>query len=178
VCCHDCFLTWLQVRPQHMHKWNGNVRSFLNKMVRVGTGAGEVWPRCLVTNCDWNRNTTFVYGNTTLTIASLVPYGFDGFEKMMERQPFESKFEEMEILERNLPPAVEAEDPNEDDAAAIDDVIQGDLRGAESNEIKLIITMQAKNLSVAEAREYLQQNDLWNYVEDDGAIDGVIEILY
>jgi hypothetical protein len=24
----------------------------------------------------------------------------------------------------------------------------------------------------------LQQNDLWNYVEDDGAIDGVIEILY
>jgi hypothetical protein len=120
----------------------------------------------------------FRYGNTTLTIASLVPHGFDGFEKMMERQPFESKFEEMEILERNLPPAVEAEDPNEDDAAAIDDVIQGDLRGAESNEIKLIITMQAKNLSVAEAREYLQQNDLWNYVEDDGAIDGVIEILY
>jgi hypothetical protein len=106
-----------------------------------------------------------------------VPHGFDAMEPMMDRQLFQSKFEEMEILERNQPPAVEAEEPNEDDAAAIEDVIQGDLRGAESNDQKLIITMQAKNLPVAEARECLQQNDLWNYVEDDGAIDGVIEIL-
>jgi hypothetical protein len=99
-------------------------------------------------------------------------------EPMMDRQLFQSKFEEMEILERNQPPAVEAEEPNEDDAAAIEDVIQGDLRGAESNDQKLISRMQVKNLPLAEAREHLQQNDLWNYVEDDGAIDGVIEILY
>jgi hypothetical protein len=177
VYCESCLKDWLQRRPLHMNKWVGGSRSMLHKMVETGTGSDEqVWYRCPMFHCEWNKESAVICGNVHYKIADMVPFGFCGYEPIYDSGEFQRKFQELQEIQENQPPAMDAEDPGDVDQEAISAAIHSELLSAGNNESRLAIMMN-QGVSEAEARVYLQQNGFWWYDENHQMEQEIIEIL-
>jgi hypothetical protein len=173
-CCLPCFEGWLKQRPLHHNMWTGNENLFRNKMVRLGKETTEVWPRCPVNRCEFDRETTFIYRATTHRVADVVPHGFDRRIPIYEKAVFDTKFEEMKVIESNQPAATEAGETDLENEDAIEQTLQGFLRepGATNEEKVFLLTQQGfRDYNAAQAKEHLIENGCWDLNENMDVID-------
>jgi hypothetical protein len=105
-----------------------------------------------------------------------VPFGFCGYKPIYDSGEFQRKFQELQEIQENQPPAMDAEDPGDVDQEAISAAIHSELLSAGNNESRLAIMMN-QGVSEAEARVYLQQNGFWWYDENHQMEQEIIEIL-
>jgi hypothetical protein len=127
--CYSCLVEgYLVQRPTHESRknWPGK-KSLKNKIMCVGTGESELWPKCPVLECIWPRDKSFLYKCRRIPILKFLPFGFDGEEPVHDQVLYERKYQELQKKISLDPSMVDAIDVEEGTANALD-VVLGELR--------------------------------------------------
>lgn len=172
--CYSCLMTYCHFRPLHEPRWKAG---FKNKLVRVGSGPGEIQLVCPISKCSWS-NDKYLYKGKSHPLVDLFPCGFDGDAPVITQVAYDAIWQQHCIDRANH--VYESED-NEDDRDAVRDAVHGDLNEVEgdspfvTNLMRTHILMHAMGCSQEEAKLYLVQHAFWEEETGDGT--SIIEIL-
>ena len=182
--CIGCFYDYLNTRPIHNVKtnWRENGPQ-KNKVIRVGPGEDEVWYRCPVTRCLWEKDGLIKFKNETKRIMDMVPEGFNGEDAMRDLVQFGRLYEkhlEKIYMQGHGGVPLDVDDIDIETMAA--EIEQGELRNApgetawERDVERTGMMIVGHNMTWRQAQDYLISHDLLEVEGSTTGRDDPIEI--